>query len=204
MINLDLKNIEVIPSSSGGGSEYDDTQVKTDINNLKATKADKTEIPNVANKIEATNIKAGNNITIATSGNNVTINSTATGGASPSSNTGIRVLTYKFSRAHDGLPLFIADDYSDLKAGDLYIVKIEFEDTQYPSSTNQNYFFPNIKFDFAEFNFDAPQQGSGYNKSYLCWLDCEGGSNEKLNLGSVSDTDYYPTNAAFRPLLYVK
>src|SRR5574344_2978760 len=81
--------------SSGGVKSYVDTGL--------ASKADKTEIPTkvseltndsdfqtgtqvtttvtnaTANKLEATNIKAGTNITVSTSGNNVTINSTSTG-----------------------------------------------------------------------------------------------------------------------------
>lgn len=197
MINVDLKNIEIIPSSTGGG-EYDDTAIKSDISKLQSTKADKTEIPNIANKLEVTNIKAGENVTLTTSGNNVTINATAPSGGG--SATGIRTLHYKFSRAHGSYPLFIADDYSNLKAGDIYIVKIDCGTVSYPNEVTNNLFFPNIDFNFPDFNF-VSQQGQGLVKCYLCYLDCEGSGKETLNIGYCNDTDYEPTNAKLKQLL---
>lgn len=195
MINLDLKNIEMIPASSAGGGEYDDTQIKADIATLNLSKADKTElekyalkanIPDVSNKIEASNIKAGDNIAISTSGN--------------TDYAGIRTLHYTFSRAHGSKPLFVANDYSNLKAGDIYIVKIDWGSISYPNEVANNLFFPNIDFNFTEFNFIS-QQGQGFVKSYLCVLECEGGQRDQLNIGYCNETDYEPTNATFIPLL---
>lgn len=235
MINLDLKNIEIIPSSSDSNEGYDDTQLKSDITQLQNTKADKTELNNylttekasstyqvkgnyltehqnishlatinnmnnaLSNKLGTANILAGDNITLSTSGNNITINSIASGGGS-ASDTGIRTLHYKFFRAHGSYPLFIADDYSNLKAGDLYIAKIDWGTVSYPNEVTNNLFFPNIDFNFTDFNF-VSQQGQGYVKSYLCYLDCEGGGNDTLNIGYCNDTDYEPTNAKLKQLL---
>lgn len=210
MINLDLKNIEMIPASSAGGGEYDDTQIKADIATLILSKADKTElekyalkanIPDVSNEIEASNIKAGDNIAISTSGNNITISaSSSSSGGGNTDYAGIRTLHYTFSRAHGSKPLFVANDYSNLKAGDIYIVKIDWGSISYPNEVANNLFFPNIDFNFTEFNFIS-QQGQGFVKSYLCILECEGGQRDQLNIGYCNETDYEPTNATLIPLL---
>lgn len=66
MINIDLKDIEIIPSSSN--SNYDDTQLKSDIVQLQNIKADRDEIPNIL---------AGDNISILRNDNDITISSSA-------------------------------------------------------------------------------------------------------------------------------
>lgn len=66
MINVDLKDIEIIPSSSN--INYDDTQLKRDIVQLQKIKADRDEIPNIL---------AGDNISILRNDNDITISGNA-------------------------------------------------------------------------------------------------------------------------------